>query len=259
MLTNRQIKYIQSLSKKKFRQQHQAFIAEGTKIVGELLTAPFSIQAIYALPIWIAQHKQQLGKIQQKVWQISPQQLKKISGLKTPNQVLAIVDTPKYTYNAQDIQKGYSLVLDTIQDPGNLGTIIRIADWFDIPYIFCSPTCVDVFNPKVVQSAMGSLARVKVIYTPLLELLTKYKKLPIYGALLTGENIFTKTLHQNGLIVIGNESKGIHPNLQAYIHHPIMIPRKGKAESLNAAVATGIICSLLTKQPNKCHFNVIKH
>ncbi|MES1214843.1 MAG: RNA methyltransferase [Bacteroidota bacterium] len=240
MLGKQKVKYIQSLGQKKFREQEGSFIAEGPKIVLELLgSAKKNIRQVYAVKEWIEENNSILENIE--AIEIESFELDKISQLATPHKVLAIVkqfEIPKDIITSKKI----TLALDTIQDPGNLGTIIRIADWFSIDQIVCSNNCADVYNSKVVQSTMGSIARVKVFYTELEEWLEK-QKVRIYAATLEGKDISTIKKLDEGIIVIGNESKGISSEILSRVNVKISIPQKGRAESLNAAVATGIILS----------------
>jgi RNA methyltransferase, TrmH family len=250
MLSRNQIKYIQSLELKKTREQEQLFVAEGEKLVDELLQAGGWIKEIYALENYLATRSGLTGNME--VYSIKQAELERISLLKTPNQVLAVCKIPSDNFNWELLKGKLSLVLDDIRDPGNLGTIIRIADWFGIEYILCTDQTVDAFNPKVVQSTMGSIARVKVHYIKKLELIEglrelKKEHIPIYGALLDGENMYQSKLASEAVLVIGSESHGISPELISELSHRIKIPLYGAswksatAESLNAAVATAII------------------
>jgi TrmH family RNA methyltransferase len=242
MLGKSKIKYIQSLGQKKPRDIENLFIAEGPKIVAELLSAGKGpIHEVYAVKEWIEQQKALLKNIE--AVEVTADELGKISQLTTPNQVLAVVlkaDIPSI-----DTKGTLSLVLDGIQDPGNLGTIIRIADWFGITQVICSKDCADLYNPKVVQSTMGSIVRTKVLYTDLYEWLSLQRPVPVYAAALKGQELSTIKKPEQGILIIGNESKGISPVLIEMADQKITIARKGKAESLNAAVATGIILSHL--------------
>jgi TrmH family RNA methyltransferase len=239
MIAKSQVKYIQSLGQKKPRDADNLFIAEGPKLVGELLNAAnCEIQEIYALKEWIEEHRA-------NATEVTAIELEKISQLKTPNQVVAVAKKIKWSGEAS-LKGNISLVLDEIQDPGNMGTIIRLADWFGIKTIFCSNDCADVYNPKVVQSTMGSITRVRVEYGDLIDLLTKNSDLRIYAAVLNGRDISKMEKINEGVILIGNESKGISKEVLDLANVQITIPGKGKAESLNAAVATGIILSHLT-------------
>ncbi|MGK2861467.1 MAG: TrmH family RNA methyltransferase [Chitinophagaceae bacterium] len=241
MLSKSQAKYIQSLGHKKFRDEEGVFIAEGPKIIEELLASDdINIMQIYALNEWIINKRSDCNGTE--IIKIDETDLAKISQLSTPNKVLAIVkktETPLFLKTNGTI----SLVLDTIQDPGNLGTIIRIADWFGIGQVICSRECADMYNPKVVQSTMGSIARVKMLYTDLATWLEEQKDVYIYAAALEGQNVTAMKKISEGLIVIGNESKGISSGIFEKVDVRITIPRNGKAESLNAAVAAGIILS----------------
>lgn len=241
MLVKQKIKYIQSLGQKKFRQQEGLFIAEGPKLVKELLEAdPASVKEVFAVKDWMDDNQNVLAKTDAA--EISEIELEKISQLTTPNKVLAIVKQYS-TGNTIIVKNRVTLALDDIRDPGNLGTIIRIADWFGVEQIVCSDDSADVYNPKVVQSTMGSIARVKIHYTNLEEWLSSQKDVRIYAAGLEGQDITTTKKIKEGIIIIGNESKGISPAIMSLSNVKITIPRKGKAESLNAAVATGIILS----------------
>ncbi|MFN7115977.1 MAG: RNA methyltransferase [Saprospiraceae bacterium] len=242
------IQYIKSLQLRKFRQKYNNFIAEGDKIVSEIVRqAPDSILQIYALPEWLQAQASALVFIKDKAQEITSEELKKISGLITPNQVLAIVQQPHFELDADYIKNNLSLYLDNIQDPGNMGTILRIADWFGIRYVLCSPNCVEVFSPKVVQASMGAFLRVKALEINLIDIKNQYSELPIFGAVLHGENVFKASLDQRGILVIGNESKGITSEIESLLTHRIAIPAGpgGGAESLNAAVATGILVAVL--------------
>lgn len=248
MLSKNQIKLINSLKLKKYRDEHGVFVAEGTKIIPELIGSSIKVKQIFATEGFIEEHT--IPKNIELI-QIKEQELERISFLSTPNQALAICEIPEYTMQTAQFEEKLTLVLDDIKDPGNLGTIIRIADWFGIDTIVCSNETADVYNPKVVQATMGSIARVKVIYTDLKDFLKHQSenKMAIYGAMLNGDNIYEQK-KSNGIIVIGNESKGISKEIEQYISKKIKIPsfshlkqNEGEAESLNAAIATAIICS----------------
>ena len=241
MLVKQKIKYIQTLGQKKFREKEGLFIAEGPKLVNELLEADtIAVKEVYALKEWVNNNPLLPANI--ILTEISEQELEKISQLTTPNQVVAIVQQFD-TGNIITAKDQITLALDTVQDPGNLGTIIRIADWFGIKQIVCSLDSADIYNLKVVQSTMGSIARVKIIYTDLKEWLGTQENISIYAASLQGDNIAGIKKINEGIIVIGNESKGISEEIMKLATIRITIPAKGKAESLNAAVATGIILS----------------
>ncbi len=266
MLSKNQIKYIESLKSKKYRKKHGTFIAEGEKIVAELLNASFEITSIFALAPWTDKYAALIKNYKDKIHIVAEKELAKISCLSTPNQALAVVKLPAHHYSAAHLSQNNSnsntttpvlslqlplqnpiLVLDSIRDPGNLGTIIRTADWFGLSHIICSPDCVDAFNPKVIQSTMGSFLRMQLFYTSLVPFLAQYPTTPIYGALLEGKSIYQTSFKDQGFIVIGNESKGISKTLLPLINRPITIPRIGQSESLNAGIATGIICAYARK------------
>lgn len=242
MLTKSQIKYIQSLGHKKHRDAEGLFLAEGPKIVGEWLQEPgLRLQTVYATQQWIDQQDHLTVPVQV----VTEDELTKISQLQTPNQVLAVIHQQERPVTLTAVSS-LVLALDTIQDPGNLGTIIRIADWFGISAIVCSRECADIYNPKVVQSTMGSLVRVKVLYADLAEWIESQPGCRVYAAVLEGQDVGRMDVLKAGVLVIGNESKGISEQVMEKVNVRITIPRKGKAESLNAAVATGILLSKLT-------------
>ena len=243
MLSKSKIKYIQTLGQKKFRQQEGSFIAEGPKIVAELLqTQSRQVTEVFAVKEWIESHASLLGTIPCQL--VTEAELEKISQLNTPNQVLVLLK--QFDTELPVSPRGrIVLALDNIQDPGNLGTIIRIADWFGVEQLVCSPDSADCYNPKVVQATMGSIARVQVHYTDLKAWLTAQPDVRIYAAVLEGKDITTMDRLKEGILLIGNESRGISPELLQLANVRITIPRFGKAESLNAAVATGIVLSHL--------------
>jgi RNA methyltransferase, TrmH family len=243
MLSKNKVKYIQTLGHKKFRDEENLFIAEGPKLVQELLfNCPKQILEVYALPEWINANRQLPGS--DKFIEITPIELSKISQLNTPNLVLAVL---KYFTSAEKVQTTGRVVLalDGIQDPGNLGTIIRVADWFGIKQIVCSPDSADCYNPKVVQATMGSIARVDIFYIDLKEWLMQNKAVKKYIAALTGHPVSEMKKVSEGIVIIGNESKGVSEAVMKLADEKITILRTGEAESLNAAVAAGIILSHL--------------
>lgn len=252
MISKNQIKYISSLQKKKYRDENQSFIAEGPKIILELLNSDLLIEFLFATEEFYNDNKAYLQHVENKLEIISKKELQKISYLKTPNLALAIVKYPQVIIDETEILSKVSLALDTIQDPGNFGTIIRLADWFGINYIFCSHNTVDLYNPKVIQSTMGSFIRTKIIYTDLelfLKSIYKISDFTIYGAALNKTNLYNTKLTNKGIIVMGNESNGISENIKKYINQFISIPSYGKSqtESLNVAIATAIICAEFKK------------
>jgi TrmH family RNA methyltransferase len=244
VLTNSQIKHILSLKQKKFRTEHQQFVVEGVKVVKELLASPYKVDAVYVLGE-VADEIAALSSLTPII--ITEQQLQKISNLETPNNVLAVASIPKSSFAFQQVKNKLSLALDTINDPGNLGTIIRTAAWFGIETIICSPTTTDAWNPKAVQATMGALFRTNVVYADLKAVVEEYNNadVPVYATTLDGTDIYKTTLSPNGLIVIGSESHGVSPELLALINSKLLIPSfsLGVAESLNAAVAAGVVCS----------------
>lgn len=241
MLSKTQVKYIQSLGQKKFRDQDDVFIAEGPKIISELLNdTSWNIVQVYGVSDWIKK-----STYSEHLTEISSSDLDKISQLTTPNEVLAVVQ--KKRWEGEMILSGQlSLALDGIRDPGNLGTMIRLADWFGISNILCSTDCVDLYNPKVIQASMGSFLRVRLESFNLESRLKETGGVKIYAAALEGKPLSAISRINEGIILIGNESNGISSSLQALAHESITIVRKGKAESLNAAIAAGIILSHIT-------------
>jgi RNA methyltransferase, TrmH family len=248
MLSKSRLKYIQSLSHKKFREASAEFIIEGPKIVEEfLLNSPGLINGIYALDTWLPGAKKLLSSLSpEKIISVSEIELDKISGLSTPNQVLALVQKPDQP-TVPDLRNRITLVLDNIQDPGNMGTIIRTADWFGISQVVCSNESAELYNPKVIQSTMGSILRVAIIYTDIDQWIKKVQDIPIYCTALDGKNLYDVEPVKEGLLIIGNESKGVRQSIMQAATEKITIPRFGGAESLNAAVAAGIVMAQLRK------------
>lgn len=244
MLSKLKLKYIQSLGQKKFRDEHRVFVAEGPKAVAELLSEDKAeIREIFAVSDWLETYHKLTSKAQ--VHEITKAELERISSLSTPNQVLAIISQFSLPPEPAPVSGEIVLALDLIQDPGNLGTIIRIADWFGVKRIVCNTGSAEIYNPKVVQSTMGSIARVEVYYTDLQEWLSAQEEARIYATTLEGEDITEMKKINSGIILIGNESRGISSQLMELANVRITIPRVGKAESLNAAVATGVVLSHL--------------
>jgi len=243
MLSKAQNKYIRSLTQQKFRNEYREFVAEGEKIAGEWLSAGCSIKMIVATEEWVADNKHVITKHSEaELYIVKDFELEALSSLQTPNKVLLVVAMPEKK-TVPDVHEWY-LALDGIQDPGNMGTLIRIADWFGINHVICSQGCVDVYNPKVVQSAMGGHLRVNIYEEDILPFLTK-SKLPKIAATLDGENVYGMGRQDAGILIIGNESKGVSAQVAATATKKVMIPRKGGAESLNAGVSAGILCALL--------------
>lgn len=221
-------------------------MVEGIKSVTEFLHSDYSVQCIYHT----AQAGAKLPKIPQNIKsvEIDEATLKRISSLKTPQGVVALVGIPHYApLSAEMLQKGFHLVLDDIQDPGNLGTIIRTADWFGLKRVICSIGSVDTYNPKTVQASMGSLARMQVHYTNLDELMAQ-SAVPVFGAVLDGSPIYDTDFGQYGLLVLGNEGNGISPAVMSHITQRVTIPRVGGAESLNVAISAALFCAELARK-----------
>ena len=244
MLSKAQNKYIRSLTQQKFRNEYRLFVAEGSKIALEWLAGEKPVKMLIATTEWEQQHREAIAKHPETdIYIVDETELLKLSSLSTTNHVLLVIPYPVQ----QDIPMvdEWYLALDDIQDPGNMGTIIRIADWFGINNIVCSPACVDIYNPKVVQSAMGGHLRVKLFESDLVQFLASVS-LPKIAATLHGENVYTTNKPGAGVLIIGNESKGISEKVLATATQRVTIPRKGGAESLNAGVSAGILCALLT-------------
>ena len=243
MLSKNEIKDIQSLRHKKFREETKSFVAEGPKITGELLMLlPQQFKKVYGLKEWVEENNHLVSKVEYEI--VSETELERLSQLQTPNEVIAVLH--HFENNEPVVQNELVLYLDAIQDPGNFGSIIRIADWFGINHIICGEGCADLYNTKVVQASMASIARVNVFYDGELQWLRK-QDVPKYAAALDGESVYTTSKKENGIVIIGNESKGIQNSIMDMIDQKITIPKIGTAESLNAAVATGIILSHLMK------------
>lgn len=253
MLSKKKISFIVSLQKKKAREEHRLFTIEGDKLVREFLSAGQSLKTLVAMPEFLnslpARQKQEIDEI----IPCSHEELKKISSMKTPHNALATVEMPVMKTDPSDPGKGLSVALDFIQDPGNLGTIIRAAAWFGIKNIYCSENCVDVFNPRVIQASMGAILHVRVVYTDLHSLFRKALRdgIKIFGATLDGNSIYSREPENRGIIFFGNESRGISAELAPYITDKITIPSKGVPapgiESLNVGMAASVIFSEFTR------------
>lgn len=240
MLSKNEVKYIQSLCHKKQRQQERVFIAEGAKIIEELLASNYVVKKLFVTEKYLLQNRFTNAVITE----VSTQEMDKISLMDNATDVLAIVEQKP---NEMPAVKGkLNLVLDGIQDPGNFGTIIRIADWYGIENILCSSDTVDLYNNKVIQSTMGSFVRVNVWYGDLKTIFQK-NLLPVFATVLNGKNLYEQNKIDEGFLIIGNEGKGIREDTLSFVQHSLTIPKRGGAESLNAAVATGILLSWLTK------------
>ena len=236
MISKNQIKLISGLHQKKQRFANQLFFAEGIKVIQELLLSNFELQHLFT-----TQNDFETVEFSKRI-SISEQDLKKISALSTPNTCLAVFKIPAENVI---IDSGLILALDDIRDPGNLGTILRLCDWFGIQQIICSKETVDIYNPKVVQATMGSIARVNVNYVDLNSFMAN-AKLPVFGTFMNGENIYQSNLPQNGIIIMGNEANGISAEIEKMVTNRLTIPRFGKlqkTESLNVATATAVVLS----------------
>ena len=245
MVSKSTVKYIQSLQHKKFRDEYEVFVAEGPKVVeGILSSALFPVKTVYAVQSWLdaapGEIKDRLGE---KIEIVKDFELEKIAHYSTANKVVAVFEK-RQPVNGFDCKNKVTIALDDIQDPGNLGTIIRTADWFGIENIFCSAQTVDLYNNKVVQSTMASLGMVNVVYGNLAAWI-KSQAVPVYAAALNGKSVYSVGALKEAIVIIGNESKGINPELLELATERITIPKRGNAESLNAAVAAGIIMSQL--------------
>ncbi len=253
MISKAKLKLIHSLENKKGRREHGLFVAEGPKVVGDLLSR-FPVKLVVAIDEWIKDNKDHLQDTE--IIAVEADELRKASLLQHPQQVLALFELPEDKAEPADVlpllraenDQQLSLALDGVQDPGNLGTIIRVADWFGIEEIFCSLNTADAYSPKVIQATMGSIARVRVHYTDLEQLIRHLPSgYPVYGTLLDGEDIYSQQLTRGGLIVMGNEGNGISPAIRPLINHRLLIPNypKGRstADSLNVAIATAITCA----------------
>ncbi len=249
-ISKQKIKWIRSLERKKQRDKERLFVAEGYKLVVDLLT---TFQCRYlVLSETISLDKELIENVNEIVV-VNESEFKKVAFQKSPQGVLAIFEMPRSSYSESDISQKLSLFLDDIQDPGNFGTIVRLADWFGIENIFCSRNTVDVFNPKTIQATMGAIARVKVHYVDKIEFLKSVsQKVIVYGTFLQGDNIYQTELSENGIIVMGNEGNGISKEIIPFINQKILIPNVSKnigtSESLNVGVATAIVVSEFSRK-----------
>lgn len=244
-MTKAEIQLVRSLADKRGRTEHGLFLAEGEKLIGELRASHLRVRRIYALEGVFAGPE---------VETVTPRDMERLSQLKTPSNSLALVEIPHYRLKTAELRDRLTLALDEVQNPGNVGTIIRLADWFGITDILCSEGTADCFNPKVVQATMGAILRVRVHYRPLAPLLTEAAAggIPVYGTFLEGENIYESKLAPTGIVVMGNEGRGVTPAVAQCISRKLFIPpwpadRRG-SESLNVAMATGIVCAEFRRQ-----------
>ena len=249
MITRQTIKLIKSLHQKKYRYQYRLFLVEGTKSVLELLPSALTIKTLVATEVFLRKHKDLLSKQlpDNQLFEVDERTLSSLSSFKNNNAALAVVQLPAVLPDRPAAGE-YTLALDDVRDPGNVGTIIRVADWYGIRQLVCSPETTDVYAPKVISASMGSFLRVKVVYTDLVAYLRQVA-VPVYGAVLDrGSNIHQRSPGDvGGVILLGNESSGIHPSLAPYISEYIHIPRYGQAESLNVGVAAAILCDNFTR------------
>lgn len=246
-MTKSEIRLVRSLADKRSRSEHGLFVAEGHKLVGELRSSPLRIRKIFALE----------GTFEGPgVEIVGPHDMERLSLLKTPSDSLALVEIPHHPFRPDTAARELVLALDDVQNPGNLGTIIRLADWFGIPEIVCSPATADCFNPKVVQATMGAILRVRIHYTDLAPYLAlaRERDIPVYGTFLEGENMYASPLSPTGIVLMGNEGQGVSPDAAQYVSRKLFIPpypadRSG-SESLNVAVATAVVCAEFRRRAN---------
>jgi RNA methyltransferase, TrmH family len=249
MISKNKIKFLISLQKKKVRDQEHLFVIEGDKLVREFLTADFPVKMLLSKPEFRNSLLPELIKNVNDIEDVSYDELKQISTLKTPHNALAVVSMPETEMNISEVFRHICVALDFVQDPGNLGTIIRAAAWFGIKNIVCSGDCVDVYNSKVIQSSMGALLHVNVFYSDLKSFLTAATnhQVPVFGTLLEGESIYDHKLDNKGIILLGNESRGISCELFPFISEKIRIPKfsgaKAGIDSLNVGMAASVVFS----------------
>ena len=254
MISKSKTKFIISLQKKKVRDEEQLFVIEGDKLVKEFLNAGIPVKILIAKPEFLRELPADLTLPVSDIEAVSYEELKQISSFKTPHNAIAVIPIPERKLDADEIFKGLSVALDFIQDPGNLGTIIRAAAWFGIKNIVCSEDCVDLYNPKVIQASMGAILHVKVHYLDLKKfvILANERKIRVFGTMLEGESIYHHKLDNKGVILLGNESKGISDELIPYINEKIMIPRfsnvKHGIDSLNVGMAASVVFSEFHKR-----------
>lgn len=238
MLSKARIKFIKSLQLKKYRKQEQCFVVQGEKSVLETLQSDFKIQQLLATPDFMERNKRAVSYFKGEVFVLTANELASLGEYSSNDAAIALVTMPPNEF--QEPITGFALMLDDIRDPGNLGTIIRTADWYGIQAIIASEETADVYNHKVIQSSMGSFTRVKVFYTNLVEYLSTTQQ-PVYGTFLNGESVHTLSFGADGVIVVGNEANGISAEVEKFVTKRITIPAFGKAESLNAAIATAVV------------------
>jgi len=247
-LSKAQLQGLRALREKKAREAHGLFVIEGEKVVSELLAAGFAFEALYATDAWAG------PRDHPQFHALRPDEMARASHFPTPSSVLALGRIQRAPLPAHELHSGLSLVLDRIQDPGNVGTLLRLADWYGLARVILSPDCADLFSQKVINASKGSFARVASYTATLAPLLTATRlaapALPIIGCDLAGEAVHAATPLRAGIIVIGSEGQGISPELRPHLTRTVTIPRYGAAESLNAALAAAIICDRLTAPPS---------
>ena len=252
MLSRNQIKFIASLQQKKFRKLHGLFVVEGPKLVFELLESNFKLESLYVVENILDEGTYNFSGTEAEVVAISEKDLQRISGMKSPNEMIAIVRIPKQPEIPGAIFKELVIYLDQLQDPGNFGTILRTADWFGIKNIVCSPDTAEIYNPKIIQASMGSFTRIRAYYEDFEDLIREAPKgLPIYATLLEGKSIYQAKLSTPAIIIVGNESRGISKELLPFVSEKITIPSPQdhtKPESLNAAVAAALVMAEFRRQ-----------
>lgn len=250
MISKNRIKYVRSLEMKKYRKAEGVFVAEGHKLVGDLLDV-FECKYLAATSEWLSAHEAWIEQRKNRVEvdEVTDEELRRVSFQETPQQVLAVFRQPIYEVNVDEVvSRQLCLALDDVQNPGNLGTIVRLADWFGIEHIFCSKGCADIYNPKTVQATMGGMAHVQVHYVDLPQMLQGLAgDIPVYGTFLDGDNMYQKELENRGVIVMGNEGKGVSKEVEAFVTERLYIPNypagRETSESLNVAIATAIVCA----------------
>ncbi|WP_316810975.1 RNA methyltransferase [Pedobacter heparinus] len=249
MLSKSQISFIKSLHQKKYRKENGIFIIEGIKSIVEFIQSNYQVHSIF----YLAQYHSLLPTLPAniKLFEVNNAELDKISTLQAPQGILALVNIPAQpVLDVKILKNVFSLVLDGVQDPGNMGTIIRTADWFGFKNIICANNCVEIYNPKTVQATMGSLSRTNIFYEHLPSLLN-HINLPIFGAVLDGKSMYKTDWGKEGLVILGNEGQGITPEVLEFITHPVTIPRVGAAESLNVAISAAILCADISRNFHK--------
>ena len=260
MISKAKIKFIKSLQNKKIRDAEKLFVIEGDKLVKEFLIAKVKVKILLAKPEFLNSLPPDLTEDVHEIGDVSYTELKQISSLKTPNNALAVIRMPERELNLKEILKHFCVALDTVQDPGNMGTIIRAAGWFGIKNIICSPDCVDVYNPKVIQASMGALLHVNVFYNDLKSFLDLAAKnsVPVFGTVLGGKSIYAHSLGKKGIILLGNESKGISPGLLPFITEKISIPKFSNdmegIDSLNVGMAASIVFSEFLRKSGRVSY-----